>query len=315
MKKKSIFVSLLLFIGMLAACTTSNPFSPIQETGVDVTDGYEAAYKDTPAPITEEPTIIPTETSDAAEESTPDPTDTPAQTNAPKQPQEVIYGPPETRISIPEFVQLQEEYRQMPPNVDEQLEVPVYYEGYLFDGRIVPMGLGIDGGLLFNTGNGNFGAITSEYLQFAIRKTGDGRHDYYVMYDTDTGIRLYNHLEYVSSRTGIGVLVKRGARLLAFSEFRGLKVGDSIDDVCAVDPLTEFYKKASASYLGDPDYFNCYRMSSMHYLSDGILCIEYELTEQYGTPVIKNMIYSEDYILPSAWGYDLNYRILDIDLP
>ena len=57
-----------------------------------------------------------------------------------------------------------------------------------------------------------------------------------------------------------------------------------------------------------------YPCTTIHYLKDGILKIEYEMQEDRSL-VVSNMVFSKDYQIESANGKVVNYKIEDIDLP
>ncbi len=54
--------------------------------------------------------------------------------------------------------------------------------------------------------------------------------------------------------------------------------------------------------------------TSVHYLRDGILTIEYDMLENRSL-VISDIQYSPDYSLTSVNGDTINYKLWDADLP
>ena len=162
------------------------------------------------------------------------------------------------------------------------------------------------------------GRILKAYPDPAIRERAD--NTLYFVYDTDTGYRLYlfftkeNDLQ---DPIGFPVVIKE---LLSHKDFESLKVGDTISDVAGIDPVAEVYRKkiieiwnlqpkgaASQAAKGYP-------CTSIHYLKDGILKIEYEMTEEREL-IIKNIVFSENYKLTDVRGNTIDYRIVDGDLP
>ena len=115
---------------------------------------------------------------------------------------------------------------------------------------------------------------------------------------------------------GYGLVVGKVHKL---SDFASLEKGDSIDKVIAVDDVASLYKE----YLLDYVHFNTDRAKeekriadfscSLHYLSDGLLKIEYTMEEE-GKLIIYNMELFPDYSL-YGHGRRVNYGILDEDLP
>ena len=55
-------------------------------------------------------------------------------------------------------------------------------------------------------------------------------------------------------------------------------------------------------------------LSSVHYLTDGILRIEYAMPAE-GSIVVANVEFFEDYMIPTADGKLTSHKIKDIDLP
>ncbi|MBR3381548.1 MAG: hypothetical protein IKG85_00710 [Clostridia bacterium] len=213
-------------------------------------------------------------------------------------------------------------FKTAEPDTTSSLErVPVYYEEDLI-GKAAVMTLDYTREACLYYGSGSMGALQETlacYPGAAFRKCSDDRG--YLVYDTETGYRVFiltDKQHGYGVRVGLPLIVKQALR---YDDFKALKIGDTIDDVCAVDPAGELYRGIFSNYAEYPDplAFNDenefgYYHSSVHYLSDGILKIEYVMSEDH-TIEIRNIIYSEDYILPDAEGYPVNYRILDVDLP
>ena len=162
------------------------------------------------------------------------------------------------------------------------------------------------------------GAIMAAYPTSAIRRRDDD--SVYTIYDTDTGYRLYlqfsSENEYVTP-VGFPLVVKEK---LSYADFSELKIGDSIEQVEKIDSLAGLYKKElidvfNVNSKGAEGFAEMgYPYTSIHYLNDGILKIEYTVLEDKYI-VISDMEYNKDYQLVSANGKTINYKIADIDLP
>ena len=55
-------------------------------------------------------------------------------------------------------------------------------------------------------------------------------------------------------------------------------------------------------------------LAFVHYLTDGVLKISYDMTED-GRLIVYDMVYSEDYKLIGNTGKLFDYKLFDIDLP
>lgn len=214
---------------------------------------------------------------------------------------------------------LEKKEKQMNENISDN-DIPVYKEEEL----------------LFNT-NGMFyltkdassyegtnarmndsGAIMAAYPTSAMRHRDDD--SVYTIYDTDTGYRLYlqfsSENEYVTT-VGFPLVVKEK---LSYADFSELKIGDKIEQVEKIDSVAGLHKKelidvmdvnSKAAVARAARGYPC---TSIHYLSDGILKIEYTMLEDKYI-VITGMEFNKDYQLVSANGKTVNYKITDIDLP
>ncbi|MEG2153244.1 MAG: hypothetical protein RRZ71_08280 [Clostridia bacterium] len=162
------------------------------------------------------------------------------------------------------------------------------------------------------------GAILEAYPTKAIRSRDE--KSVYFVYDTDTDYRLYLFLNYNNGlQTPIGFPIIIG-KLLSYGDFSGLKIGDSIDRVEMIDSIAGLYKKEivdvwqldPAGAIGHAK--EGYPCTSIHYLKDGILKIEYTMLEDQSL-VISDMEFNKNYELVNAVGETVDYKILDIDLP
>lgn len=283
----------------LAATMALSLFSackPQEQTAVKITPEPEvsAVSEVTKAP---EPTTEPTEvpTNEPTEAPTAEPTEVPtaAPTNTPE------------------------------PGL-QKLDVPVYPDEQLFMvNSIVELGFDAsscyDAMLIWNT----LKNLLEEYPTGAIRKASTGEE--YLIYESESGYREYVFLELQP----YGNDITKGYPLVigevhSFKDFEHLNKGDTIDDVAKVDDIAALYKRKFIEFdliLPYPNsgYISGKRfVSTIHYLTDGILKIKYSLLED-GTFVIADIIHSPDYTLIyedwDAWDVVTNYRIEPIDLP
>ena len=164
----------------------------------------------------------------------------------------------------------------------------------------------------------DMGAILSAYPTDAVRKRDDA--SVYFIYDTDSNYRLYlmatSHNDY-QTPTGFPIIV---GKLLSYADYAELNIGDPIEKVEAIDPAAGLYKKEIAEVWDlDPkgaaahakDGYPC---TSMHYLKDGILKIEYQMLDDESL-IISDMVFRDDYTLVDAKGRLVNYKIEEEDLP
>ena len=206
----------------------------------------------------------------------------------------------------------------------EKLDVPVYTDEQLFMvNSIAELGFDAsscyDAMLIRNT----LKNLLEEYPTGAIRKASTGEE--YLIYESESGYREYVFLELQP----YGNDITKGYPLVigevhSFKDFEHLNKGDTIDDVAKVDDIAALYKRKFIEFdliLPYPNsgYVSGKRfVSTIHYLTDGILKIKYSLLED-GTFVIADIIHSPDYTLIyedwDAWDVITNYRIEPIDLP
>ena len=206
----------------------------------------------------------------------------------------------------------------------QKLDVPVYPDEQLFMvNSIAELGFDAsscyDAMLIRNT----LKNLLEEYPTGAIRKASTGEE--YLIYESESGYREYVFLELQPN----GNNITKGYPLVigevhSFKDYEHLNKGDTIDDVAKVDDVAALYKRRFIEFdliLPYPNsgYVSGKRfVSTIHYLTDGILKIKYSLLED-GTFVIADIIHSPDYTLIyedwDAWDVVTNYRIEPIDLP
>lgn len=199
-------------------------------------------------------------------------------------------------------------------------DIPVYRESELLFDVNNSFWPGKDASFVghFDSLPGNTEAMMAELPTSAMRMREDG--SVYVIYDTDTGYRVFvlvnPEQDYIATM-GFPIIVKE---LLTHQDFSDLQVGDSIEKVEKIDPVATIHKKmiedvwemdpagaAGMAEMGRP-------CTSVHYLRDGILKISYDMQDDRSL-VIADMEYSPDYVLPSAGGKNISYKLCEADLP
>lgn len=210
-------------------------------------------------------------------------------------------------------------YRKMPyvAGVElDPLETPVYYGEELFFYWADYFGLGRDSGWLNRSDVApHVAELLRSFPDAAFRKLPNSGG--VLMWDSDAGVRMYMFLspKGYARPSGFSVLI---AEKHEYADFSGLKPGDGVDAVSAIDPVGEIYGELfeilGRDSLNERAEAAGFPMSSIHYLTDGILLIEYKRNAE-GEPVIDSLTYSEDYKLTNAFGLTTEYTILPADLP
>ena len=207
-----------------------------------------------------------------------------------------------------------------PAPVFEKLAVPVYPDYELLLENTAAQ-LGKDGCANRNSGPHTLGI---DYLTFmfptdALRTASSGEE--YLIFDSERGYREYVFID----RDNGGIDITKGfpiviGKLQPHSAFEGLTVGDPIEAVERIDPVAALHRQTILEVRQiHPETAKKYcvgfnALASVHYLTDGILKIEYEMPEE-GRLVISNLIYSPDYTLTHFHDIEMCYRIEPIDLP
>lgn len=141
-----------------------------------------------------------------------------------------------------------------------------------------------------------------------------GTRSLYLVYETDQDTRVFmfyygsNDHKYLR---GYPIIMKD---TLYMKDFSGLSVGDCMERVEEIDPITSLYKEGYdritdetlEAYLKGGEF-----ISTVHLLKDGIIRIDYERVT-CGEYYIKQIFESEDFIIPVLGG-ELCYRIYDED--
>ena len=210
---------------------------------------------------------------------------------------------------------------QSSPYEYEELLIPVYEEyDLLYDTNGVYW-LGIDGALFRyqNAGQMHTDGIIHSYPTEAIRQRDETTR--YFIYESDTSKRLYlfftkNSMDY-GTLVGYPMII---SQVHSYSDFQSLKQGDDMSKVEEIDDITSCYR-----YMFDEFYHmnsvgaenrikDGYPLTSVHYLNDGILMIEWTMDDDTYYK-IHDIKYDKDYNYTNMYGETDNYRILDQDLP
>ena len=199
--------------------------------------------------------------------------------------------------------------------------IPVYEEAkLLFEHGSQGFMIGSDSSRTrnFNSLPGATEGIILRYPTEAIRQRD--KMSMYFIYDTDTGYRLYLFFrsdDWYRCTSGYPVLI---GDQHSYKDFEGLKAGDSIDSVCGIDSVADLYKTYWLNYnklntvaVRSRAQYG-YPVSSIHYLTDGILRIQYDMPED-GKLVVSDIVYNKDYRLPDFLGRSINYAVSQDDLP
>ena len=205
-----------------------------------------------------------------------------------------------------------------PTAADAHLDILVYYEEDLLRGASVP-GLTTDASYLLTRPGEWDNHATSALVFFptnALRIREDGTA--YIVYDTDTGYRFYYFLTDYYDFMGYPVVINK-SKMLSYADFKDIQLGDSIEKVETIDSITTFHKSILESIDNISVYFknvtNAGRPPvSIHYLKDGILRIEYTLSEEEKI-IVANTIFYEDFAIKTVDGKVTSHKIKNIDLP
>ena len=96
--------------------------------------------------------------------------------------------------------------------------------------------------------------------------------------------------------------------------------GDGIDTVAGIDPVAQMYEQRFLedftwnTYAANHKRENNDPIATVHYLTDGLMKIEYDIVDDTQL-VVENILFSETYDLTNLYGETYNYSILPQDLP
>lgn len=218
------------------------------------------------------------------------------------------------------FAEIVNELKTNASDEKKRFNIPVYSETELLFETNGLFYLGRDAGFYYGTNamQNEAGAILATYPTSAIRLNDNGH--VYTIYETDSGYRLFLFFDKNNNYSipiGFPVVIKN---VLSFSDFSSLDVGDPIEVVEKIDPVATLHKQIitdvwklevkGATYFAEQGY----PCTSIHYLKDGLLKIEYNMLDN-GTLVVSRIELNEGYILTDVLGNEIDYTIDEIDLP
>jgi hypothetical protein len=150
-----------------------------------------------------------------------------------------------------------------------------------------------------------------------MRERPDGTR--YLIYDTDENCRVFFMMSPDRPQAftvGYPILYKNK---LCYADFKDIKPGDTLTTVSQVDDACEIYRRVwFEAYKFDKLGFennDPMRHSTIHYLTDGLLEIQYDKLNEDGDPVVKAVNYYPDYKMETYTFKLLDYRINPLDLP
>ncbi len=208
----------------------------------------------------------------------------------------------------------------------EELDIPLYEAEELMYNTNGAFYIGYDSARYRTAYNGRVqtNEIFNSFPTHAIRRQSETM--IYSIYRSDSGFYLYLFFSEESGdpdwdglNTPIGypIVIQK---MLSYEDFAGVQVGDGVEKLREIDPVIEIYEKMFFEYYGlnsvaaenlrksnDP-------ISSVHYLKDGLLKIEYDIVDDTQL-VVENIIFNENYDLTNLYGETYNYCILPQDLP
>ena len=152
---------------------------------------------------------------------------------------------------------------------------------------------------------------------YAVAKVKGGGYAYF-FFERIKRLNEDGELAYVTEDltkvTEIGCLYAE--KVLQKSDFDVLKIGDTIEDVIAIDNAAVVTKQWNDMLVAREMESPHHASVSVHLLTDGLLTIEY--THKGTVYTIKSITYSEDFIFNSPFiepEYPKDYSILPQDYP
>lgn len=177
---------------------------------------------------------------------------------------------------------------------------------------------------------GDVSLILGHFPTEKIRMRDDGA--LILAYAVDSGSRVFCICDPKQNNYGeLGHAIVVGSAH-SYEEFKELKVGDPLEKVEEIDEAGASFGRMCDIHFTDPGgYPNAHMgfkmdflyegdrhivpFSTIHYLTDGIVKIDYEMLEDDQTILISDIVYSEDYILPDCLGNPIDYTLCEDDLP
>jgi hypothetical protein len=218
------------------------------------------------------------------------------------------------------FAETVDEFHSNVNDEKKRLDIPVYSEAELLFETNGLFYLGRDSGFYHGTNamQNEAGAILATYPTSAIRFKNNGA--VYTIHETDSGYRLFLFFDKSNNYSipmGFPIVIKS---VLSFSDFSCLDIGDPIELVEKIDPVATLHKRVitdvwelevkGATYFAEHGY----PCASIHYLTDGLLRIEYDMLDN-GKLVISRIDLNENCILTDVLGNEIDCTIYEIDLP
>ena len=243
----------------------------------------------------------------------------------------VTEAPKQEETPAPEETPVPTETPEPGPTL-EPLDVPFYsYDELLEEGRRLLLGNFVSDGYWEEFKSGNCLNRTDDiprlFPDAAVRERDD--HCRYYMVDTYNDSRLFffadDHNDFTTI-CGYPILTRGPLPYEAFAE---LGAGDPIEAVVSIDPSAELARHLLLDVFKITQYETMFEqlgsfavvdgntvaktISTLHYLTDGVLRIDYTLNENKEL-VIAAMTYGADWKLANAGGVIIDYRILPGDL-
>lgn len=160
----------------------------------------------------------------------------------------------ELYYSEDEYKNMMDQLLSQAPDTTTPFEsVPVYVHDDLFKDLVFsPLGL------VWNTDALSFLSTNIKFVLNALpemvsRKCSPDRM--YWVCDTDAGYRVFFGTDGTSQKRFHPLVLKKGADLLSYEDFRSLNIGDPFENVCAVDPAAECYGEIFKLYRDYPDMY------------------------------------------------------------
>ena len=243
----------------------------------------------------------------------------------------VTEAPKQEETPAPEETPVPTETPEPGPTL-EPLDVPFYsYDELLEEGRRLLLGNFVSDGYWEEFKSGNCLNRTDDiprlFPDAAVRERDD--HCRYYMVDTYNDSRLFFFADDHNDFTTICgyPILPRGP--LPYEAFAELGAGDPIEAVVSIDPSAELARHLLLDVFKITQYETMFEqlgsfavvdgntvaktISTLHYLTDGVLRIDYTLNENKEL-VIAAMTYGADWKLANAGGVIIDYRILPGDL-
>ena len=190
-------------------------------------------------------------------------------------------------------------------------------EDFLFNNHCFSFYRDMDYFLFSSASYNALGSVLYEYPPQIVRTIkNNGQKSMYFIYETDASTRVFvffYETDNFGYTRGYPIIMKKS---LSTKDFSSLEVGDTMANVEEIDPIAALYKKGYDK-VSDKLVEELYvkgqeKISTVHYLNDGIIRINYD-RNTLGEYVINKIITSHDFTIPSLTG-NLCYKIYPDDL-